>query len=95
MSSRIHDIKEILDMMDTPGGHIAISISLGLIGTTMGSILTYWAWPDEKLATIFAGLTGAMTGFFQIAAYAMRGKERANGQTTSTTTETHTSSETK
>ena len=90
MSTKIHDLKEILDMVNTPGGHIVISIALGVVGTVLGGWATWLAWPDEKLAVIFAGMTGAMTSFFSVAMYAMRGQDKANGagKTEKTTTET-------
>lgn len=81
MSDRIHDFKELLDSINTPGGHIFISLFVGFSGVVIGALLTWLAWPDVKLVAAYAGFTGSMTGFFQIAAYAMQGRDKANGKT--------------
>lgn len=80
MASKIHDLKELLDMLNTPGGHIAISVALGLVGLFTGGWGVWYVWPDEKLAALILGLTAHVTAFFSIAAYAMRGSEKANGK---------------
>lgn len=76
---KIHAFKEILDSLDSTGGHIFICIVIGTIGVSLGLFVTWFVWPDKELATLFAGITGGMSGFFQIAAYAMQGRGKANG----------------
>lgn len=70
----IHAFKELLDALDTPGGHIFASIFIGLMG--VGLAIYGVMSGHEKLAEV----STILTGFFQIAAYAMRGTAKANGQ---------------
>lgn len=80
MSDKIHDFKELLDAVNTPGGHILIASTIGTTGVLTAVCLILKVWPDEKLAMLLMGLTTGMTGFFSIAAYAMQGREKANGK---------------
>jgi hypothetical protein len=88
MRDRIHDFKELLDAINTPGGHIFICIGLGSFGVTFGLFSIWYAWPDKELATIFGAMTGLMTNFFTVAVYAMQGKDKANGKTIIVTSDT-------
>jgi hypothetical protein len=63
----IHPIKEILDAIDTPGGHILILVGLGLAGVTC----IFFGHPDAGKPLLEA---------LPIAFYAMRGQEKANGK---------------
>jgi hypothetical protein len=76
----LHDVKEVLDSIDTPGAHILLCLLVGIFGTLLGIWVTWMFWPDKQLAVVCAGLTGSMTGFLQVAMYAMRGREPANGK---------------
>lgn len=77
---RMNEFRNFLDAIDTSGGHIFICLVAGSLGTLLGIVCTYLAWPDTAMVATFATVTGGMTGFFQIAAYAMQGKGKANGK---------------
>ena len=80
MSGKLHDFKTLLDAIDTPGGHIFIAACIGVAGVLLGASLLWLSWPDEKLAMLLVGLTAGMSSFLSIAAYAMRGRDKANGK---------------
>lgn len=86
VNTKIHDFKELLDAINTPGGHILIATGIGTIGVIVAALGILYVWPDEKLAIMLVGLTAGMTSFLSIAAYAMQGRDKANGKSTSTTT---------
>lgn len=63
----MHNFKEFLDAIDTPGGHIMIGVCLGLLGVVVA----------------MRGHTEVAKGlleFLLLVAYAMRGTTKANGQ---------------
>lgn len=62
-------------MTDTPGGHIWTCVLLGVMGVWM-------VIHGHEMAA------APLLGFFQVAAYAMRNTQKANGQTTTTVSET-------
>ena len=72
--------RELVDAVDTPGGHIIISVAIGTMGVAI-AVVAHWYGHDMVAAAV-----APMTGFFQVAAYAMRGTDKANAQTTSTAT---------
>ncbi len=80
-NSKIHDFKELLDAINTPGGHIFLCIGIGSFGVAIGILSIWLVWPDKELATTFAAMAGLMTNFFTVAVYAMQGKDKANGKT--------------
>ena len=71
--------RELVDAVDTPGGHIIISIAIGTMGVAV-AVVAHWYGHDMVAAAV-----APMTGFFQVAAYAMRGTDKANAQTTTST----------
>lgn len=76
--------REFVDVVDTPGGHIIVAIGIGFIGVVV-AVLAALSGKD-KLAEIAT----LLTGFFQVAAYAMRGQGKANEQPISTIVQTET-----
>jgi hypothetical protein len=63
----IHAIKDIFDAIDTPGGHIVTCLGIGCAGVGV-AVAGYTEIAKELLI------------FLPIAAYAMRGREKANGK---------------
>lgn len=79
--SRIDKFKTIVDAIDSPGGHIVICILLGIFGAAVilgGVAIT---GTDEKSVNLLLRVGEAFLVFLPIAAYAMRGMEKANGKT--------------
>lgn len=63
----IHAIKDLVDIVDTPGGHIIICMIVGLLGA-VAAIGGYMEVGKELMA------------FLATMAYAMRGTVKANGK---------------
>lgn len=66
-------LKDFVDVIDTPGGHILICVLLGMVGVMV-------MLKGHEMAA------QALLAFFQVAAYAMRGTAKANEQATTTAT---------
>lgn len=67
--------KDFLDALDTPGGHILVAVILGIFGIGVTFVAEYYMFMETAKAAAM------LTGFLSIAAYAMRGQEKANGKT--------------
>ncbi len=65
--------KTFLDSMDTPGGHILLAISLGVFGIGVTMVAEHYQFVETAKAA------ATLTGFLQVAGYAMRGSQKANG----------------
>ena len=72
----MHFIKELLDAINTDGGHIVIAIGLLFVGLF---VLIRWQVSEGKDLFMFA---------IGVLALAMKSSGKANGQVTSTTTTT-------
>lgn len=83
--SKMHKFKEFLDALNTAGGHVFLCFAVGIPGVLLGIVVTWLFWADKELAVTAAGFAGAMSGFLQVAAYAMQGREKANGAATTVT----------
>lgn len=70
----IHAFKEILDALDCPGGHIILAIALGMVGVGVTGLAEHYHFAETAKAA------ATLTGFLQVAGYAMRGTAKANGQ---------------
>lgn len=63
----IHALKDLVDIVDTPGGHILVCMMVGLLGA-IAAIFGYMEVGKEMMA------------FLATMAYAMRGTVKANGK---------------
>lgn len=75
-------VRELVDSVDTPGGHIIIAVAIGSVGVAI-AVVAHWYGHD-----MVAEVVSPMIGFYSIAAYAMRGTDKANSQVV-TTSSTH------
>lgn len=83
----IHPIKELVDIVNSVGGHIILATCLGLLGVAAEITMTIWLWPNKDLILAVTAIIVPMTQFLAIASYAMSGRGSANGTTTVTSTE--------
>lgn len=78
--NRLYKFKSLIDVIDTPGGHIATCVMIGCFGILLAfGAIAGWGWEDKRVELILK-ITAPLEAFLPIAAYAMRGTERANGK---------------
>jgi len=85
---KLDKLKSFFDAIDCPGGHIVTCLVIGAVGIilTVGGMIWLGTTPD--IVDLILRITTPLAAFLPIAAYAMRGTEKANGKTVQTTTST-------